>query len=196
MPAGDVIFQRMDVASDAELAAIARALHREKAFAKQESRAERLDMLSRELRKDAGSTFKNWLRNDHDLAYVRILEDVAAKAADAADWPKPRLASQAKIERIENYIVRAFAFAAAQKQTSEDEATRAQKAAEAELEGTPGFSVADKALLIATYLTLVGPTGLALWIASPAMRRVTPAVLALIHIRFRREAEALLGDQP
>lgn len=196
MPAGDVIFQRMDAASDAELSAIARAIDRSKTYSQQHSKAEKLDLLSRELRKDAGSAFKNWLRNDHDLSYTSILKDVAAKAASAANWPRPHLTSEVNVERIEDYIIRAFAFAATKAGASKDEAARTQKAAAAELEGSPKSSATATALLIATYLTHPSPAGLAIWIASPAMRRVTPAVLALIHIRYRLSSEARLEGEP
>ncbi len=172
-------------------------LQQDKSYAKQKSKPEQLDLLSRELRKDAGSAFRNWFRNDHDLSYVAILENVATKAADAAGWSRPKVSAEANIERAENYIVRAFAFAATKKKpASKEEALQAQEIAEAELDREVGSSGASKALLIASYMTLSTPTGLALWIASPAMRRVTPAVLVLIHIRYRLEAEARLGGAP
>lgn len=207
MPAGDVIFERLQAATDAELAAIARALNKTLG----DVRVENIDMLSRELRADAGSILGNLGRHDHDLPYLQILDDVAGKAANAAGWPKPKLEG-VDAERVENYIVRAFAFAAKRNAASKDAAKKALVEAERELGREPldakasgaGSGATRAAGIAASYLLRTNPIavtaslgmvavlGLA-WLAGPAMRRVVPAVLTLIHIRYRLAAETALG---
>jgi hypothetical protein len=214
MPAGDVIFERLQAATDAELAAIARALDETLG----EVRAENIDMLSRELRSDAGSAIANRFRHDHDLPYLEILHDVADKAVHAAGWSKPKLGN-ASVEQIENYIVRAFSFAERKASFAErksavpdDEARKAQAEAERDLGLVPadtgisgsGSGAARAAGIAASYLLRTNPIAVTasfagaaafglVWMLGPAMRRVTPAVLALIHVRFRQTAEAALG---
>jgi hypothetical protein len=207
MPAGDVIFERLQAATDAELAAVARALNETLG----DVRVENVDMLSRELRADAGSILGNIGRNDHDLPYLEILDDVASKAANLAGWPKPKL-DGVDAEGVENYIVRAFSFVAEKETASKDAVTKAQRDAERELgRESPdakapgaGSGAARAAAIAASYLLRTNPImatasfgmmavfGLA-WLAGPAMRRVTPAVLTLIHIRHRQAAEVALG---
>lgn len=207
MPAGDVIFERLQAATDAELAAMARALNETLGGV----RVENIDMLSRELRADAGSMLGNFGRNDHDLPYLEILDDVAGKAANAAGWSKPNL-ERVPAERVENYLVRAFAFAAEKESASKDAAMKAQMEAERELGREPkdakpsgaGSGAARAATIAATYLLRTNPIAVTAslgavavlslaWLAGPAMRRVTPAVLTLIHIRHRQAAEVALG---
>lgn len=211
MPAGDIIFKRLELATEKELAAIARALDEVKEFEQQPTKPEKIDLLSRELRANAGSVFGNLRRHDHELAYVRILEDVLEKAANAAGWSTPKYPLETDPLRVEDYIIKAFAFALTKESATTEQLKKAEEDAARELTATPspsaGASVSGTAarvaviaaqtllrtnpyVLTASAVAAVG-FGVA-WIAGPAMRRVTPAVLVLIQIRHRVEAEASL----
>ena len=211
MPAGDLIFQRLELATDSELKAVARALDELEEFERVSTRPEKLDLLSRTLRSDAGSFLGNWGRSDHELAYTSILEDVVAKAAAAAEWSVPKYPSDTDVRRVEDYIVSAFTFALTKEKSTKEQRKKAEAEAARGLTATTPASdsssvsgTAVRAAMIAGQLLLktnpyvltagvVSAVGLSIaWIASPAMRRVTPAVLVLIHIRRRLDAEAQL----
>jgi hypothetical protein len=202
MPAGDLVFQRLESATDAEMRAMAIALREEKNFLKEHTRPEKVDFLSRWLRADAGSAPRNLFRSDHELPYFKVLEDVVEKAVDAAKWKSPKLEESLSAERIENYIVRAFSFAVTGT-PAPAAAERARKEAEEELfatvdrpsqESSPSLG---KLLAGAGAGALVGVIGVgiglgALWLVGPAPRRTIPAVLVLIHIAHRIRVEATL----
>lgn len=212
MPAGDLIFQRLDQATDHELAAIARVLDETDKFTKQATKPEKIDLLSRELRSDAGSVFGNLGRHDHELAYPKILEDVVAKAASAAGWSTPKYPPETDALRLEDYVMKAFSFAITKENSTQDQSKQAEDGALRALLGkeppaATGSSAAGTAARVAVIATqtllrtnplvvtasAVGALGLGIaWLAGPAMRRVTPAVLLLIQIRHRLEAEEKL----
>lgn len=202
MPPNDTIFQRLNAATAAERAALALALDEKL------TRDTMIDvvMLSKELRADAGNSFKNLLRKDHDLEYRSILDDVVVEAARAAGWDAPKVSAGASELWIEDYIVQAFAFAARKKDATEADKAQAREAAEQAIVGksTPSESerFSNTAAAAASKFFVGHPlvlmTGLAAlgiaWAAGPAMRRVVPAVLALIFIRKRTETESSLQE--
>jgi hypothetical protein len=179
------------------------ALKEESAFKKQHTKAEKLDFLSRHLRSDAGSAFANIFRSDHELSYFKVLEDVVEKAASAASWKSPTIDDAIPVERLEDYILHAFAFTERESKAARD-SEEARRTAERILTGTvteTETSTAGRSLVVAgagaagAALLGTGPLLLALvaaGIAGPAVRRTLPAVLILIHIRNRVRVEKTL----
>lgn len=194
MPANDLIFQRLEASTDAELKLVAKAVKAPLIG----QRSADIAAVSRELRRDATSVFKTPFQKDHEVAYRNILDGVVGKAADAAGWKAPSIEKDAEETWLEDYIVHAFAFAANKKNATAAAARAAREAAERSVQGKPAAAdyanLAKGAALIAgggIYLGIIAKA--VLWLGGPAMRRVVPAVLVLIHLRARLEAEKNLG---
>jgi hypothetical protein len=206
MPPGDLIFQRLNEATDAERAAMAAALNETLIG---ELSAD-IALLSKELRADAASSFIKPWRGDHDLLYRSILEDVVSSAADAADWEAPTIDPAASELWLESYILHAFAFAHRKDKATEAEKKTAREAAEhaivgkttpKESSGFARFAGSAAASLFRAHpavaaagVVAIGGALLVGWVASGAMRRVVPAVMVLIYVRMRQEAEQGLED--
>lgn len=194
MPANDLIFQRLEAATDAELSLIGKAV---KAPIIGQRSAD-IAAVSRELRADATSVFKTPFQKDHELRYRKILEGVVGKAADAAGWKTPSIEPDAEETWLEDFIVHAFAFAANKKGATAAASRAAREAGERSVRGKPAAADHSNLAKDAALIVIAGfQAGLiakaAIWLGGPAMRRVTPAVLGLIHIRARLEAEQNLG---
>lgn len=199
MPANDLIFQRLEASTDAELKLIAKAVKAPIIG----QRAADIAAVSRELRSDATSAFKTPFQKEHELPYRSILDGVIGKAAAAAGWKLPAIEKDAEDTWLEDYIVYAFAFAARKKDATSADERSAREAAEQSVRGKPketNYGVLG-ATAVGGVLGGLFPAagifgGLMIWLGGPAMRRVTPAVLGLIHIRSRLEAETHLGGMP
>lgn len=92
----------------------------------------------------------------------------------------------------------AFAFAANKKGATAAASRAAREAGERSVRGKPAAADHSNLAKDAALIVIAGfQAGLiakaAIWLGGPAMRRVTPAVLGLIHIRARLEAEQNLG---
>lgn len=196
MPANDLIFQRLKVATDAELAAIALD---EKLIGEP---AADIALLSRELRRTAGHSLRNIWRGDHELAYDQILIDVIAEAAEHAGWPVPKIEGPPTSAWFEDYVLLALAFAANKKVASPEASATARTEAEAAIRGQYSVEKSWKGgavtAAVVTGLAVVGGA-IALsgyvvnrFLLSGNMSKVVPAVLVLIHVRLRETAEKSL----
>lgn len=203
MPEGDLIFQRLDRATDGELAAMAIALNKLDEVVELSTRQQITGALSRWLRADASSSLLSLFSGDHELPYFQILKDVISEVASQASWQCPPVSPGIPETRIEDYIVRALIFAS-NAQPSATEREQARKEAEYALydTGQPSPDSSTGALVLGAVGALGAmmfgalPLGIILSaaaIAAPALRRTVPAVLVLIHIRHRiRVEESLL----
>lgn len=111
MPYGDLLFQRLNSAKRDELEDIVEVLRLKKDDYEHASDADLVNALSRELRSAAGNSLRNTFRNDHDLAYRRILIDVADKLAPGrSPWrsSKYTMDSDHYDADIEDHIYRRF----------------------------------------------------------------------------------------
>jgi hypothetical protein len=173
MPADDVIFLRLRMATDAELAAIARVLDVE--WHGRSTGA--IEDLSRELRRVAGNIVRNVGRDPHELEYEDIVEDVVVESARMAGWPVPFVNPLAR-RALEAYVLGALAFAAGKDGASASASEAARRAAEKQIDSDSKSPGAMKSSLQKAAMTL-------------AIRfdKVVAAVLVLIQIRLRAEAE-------
>jgi hypothetical protein len=204
MPAGDIIFERLRAATNAEIAAAAKPLGVELT----PDRETNVVAISAELRSVAGNSFANIFRDAHELDYREILVDAARAAAERAGWPAVKPPDRAENASIEEYIIRAMAF-------RDDPATetldipakaRLREQAEAILNGAAPAGVDVNAaaplgaLAVGVGAVAVGvgalPFGLAyalLKYSAPSVQKSLASTAVLIHIRKRLEAEAQLS---
>jgi hypothetical protein len=211
MPAGDILFQRLRSATDAELKAIAAHLDETKALTSDRE----LDTvhLSKKYRAAAGSSLVNLFRGDHALPYSAILRDCAPAAAAAAGWEKANVKDAAEDVWIEEYVLQAISFAVLpdKERLSPAEKAQARESAEKALAGqiasrgtildpvvglgALGGGVVGAMLGVGVLPLMVAAGAMSLLIsaAGPAMRKVLPATMVLIQVRKRQEFEELLA---
>ncbi len=196
MPVQDVIFERLRAATKAELTAFARPLGVKLTL----DREVDVLALSTEYRSAAGHTLANFARAEHELEYRAILEDVVGAASRHAGWTKvtpKEVGDPAWVIWLEEYIVRALAFAAIpeKEKLSKEECLRAQQEAERMLEGHVEPQPWGTAFVIGAAAVVVPGSGaavIAYALMGPALKKTVPATAVLIHVRKRLELEACL----
>ncbi len=101
MPEGDIIFQRLEAATDAETAELCKILK----ITKTNNPGVDKTHIIIELRKAAGNSVMNLFRRDpHALPYKRILIDVADKLHPGFGWTKYKMGDDSTEEQLEDEI--------------------------------------------------------------------------------------------
>jgi len=219
MPEGDIIFERLRQATDAERGRLARVL----GIDPSPDREANVFKLSREYRASAGHTLRNLFRKEHELPYRDILLDAVSAAAKHAEWKPPVVKDTAEDEWLEDYIFEAYCFAAAKKNAdlSSVEIAKAQESAERLLvadtrsaqtplaaalvgalgagavgQAVGGFATVGVVAAGALPALVIGSTAALVFnpLFLPSSTKVLNATLGLIAVRKRREFEAELSQ--
>jgi uncharacterized protein YaaW (UPF0174 family) len=111
MPYNDRLFDLLGVLDETEIAALWTDAFRrppsDESF-DASPRARRIDLVSREWRAVHGHSLANLRRSDHELAWKRILVDVADKIAPGWGWTKYRVEDSHREEELEQAILRMY----------------------------------------------------------------------------------------
>jgi hypothetical protein len=144
--------------------------------------------------------------------YRKILVGVAKAAAGSAEWPLDAVPELTDTSWIEDYVYLALGFVHRpnRKSLSDHEKAKERARAEQALQGKlpPAHKQSDGALIGLAFagagavlalvidwwlvVPAVAAVGVLGWLFGPSMKKVVPATLLLIHIRKRREFEAVL----
>lgn len=199
MPLGDLLFQRLRSARRDELEDIWRDLKLDPAKFSTTTDDDLPTVISKEFRAAAGHSVSNFLRDDHDLSYRKILIDAADKLAPSWRWTGFSLVGPETEEQIEDYVYERFLEKMQEQIKSMSDADRSglQERVEADLKALrlPQKALASVSMALVAGSIAGAPIGIAAavtYLTGTSYSKTLPATVRIIHIRRCRAAEQSL----